>query len=112
VRKVLLIKYSYAFVVMPGGFGTLDELFEVLTLIQTGKLTNFPMILMPSDFWAPLVAFAHQVLVANGTISEEDSQYLVVMDSPQEAVAHIQRVAVEKYGLHYGKPRRFWFFGR
>ncbi len=112
VRKVLLTRYSYAFVVLPGGFGTFDELFEVLTLIQTGKVSDFPMVLMPSDFWAPLVAMARDTMVANGTISEQDAEHLLVMDSPQEAVAHIRRTALEKYGLSYGTLRRRWFGGQ
>ncbi|MFM9997010.1 MAG: TIGR00730 family Rossman fold protein [Phycisphaerales bacterium] len=94
VRKVMLVKYSYAFVVMPGGFGTLDELFEALTLVQTGKIRQFPVILMGRDFWKPLLEFLEQRLLAAGTIGREDLDLLTVTDSPDEAVAAIARCQV------------------
>src|SRR5439155_10413087 len=68
IRKLMLVKYSYAFVVMPGGFGTMDELFEVATLIQTQKIKNFPVVLMGKEFWQPLLDFLHSGLVAAKTI--------------------------------------------
>ena len=112
VRKVLLVKYSYGFIAMPGGFGTLDELFEVLTLIQTAKLQDFPLVLMPADFWKPLTDLATDLLVKNGTIGAEDLNYLTLLDSPAEAVDYIRTRAVSKYGLQYATPRRRrWFFG-
>jgi uncharacterized protein (TIGR00730 family) len=89
VRKVMLVKYSYAFVVMPGGFGTLDETFEALTLIQTQKIQNFPVVLMGVDFWAPMIQFMRERLLAVGTISPEDLDLLMVTDSPDEAIRHI-----------------------
>jgi uncharacterized protein (TIGR00730 family) len=89
VRKVMLTKYSIAFIVMPGGLGTLDEFFEVTTLIQTGKLKNFPVILMGKDFWKPLIDFMENVLLKNNTIYPEDMKRLLITDSPEEAVAHI-----------------------
>ncbi len=89
VRKVMLVKYSYAFVVMPGGFGTLDELFEALTLIQTGKIRQFPVILMGSDFWKPMLDFFRERLLAAGTISPSDVDLLVVTDSVDEAASAI-----------------------
>jgi uncharacterized protein (TIGR00730 family) len=89
VRKVMLVKYSYAFVCMPGGFGTLDELFEALTLVQTRKIFSFPIVLMGTDYWAPLMGFIEKTLLAAGTISPEDLRLLIVTDSPDEAVAAI-----------------------
>jgi len=111
VRKVMLVKYSYAFVGLPGGFGTMDELFEVATLVQTGKVKDFPIILMPSAFWAPLIAFMRDALVAQGTIAEHDLGHLTMMDSPEEAAQHIKDVSLKTFGLTYAQPRhkRRWF---
>lgn len=89
VRKVMLVKYSYAFVVLPGGFGTMDELFEALTLIQTQKIRNFPVVLMGSAYWEPLLVFLRERLIAAGTISPEDMKLLMVTDSPDEAMAYL-----------------------
>jgi uncharacterized protein (TIGR00730 family) len=89
VRKVMLVKYSYAFVVMPGGFGTLDELFEALTLIQTAKISRFPIVLMGRDFWQPMLDFMRDRLLTSGTISPADVDLLIVTDSPEEAAAAI-----------------------
>ncbi len=111
VRKLMLVKYSYAFVVMPGGFGTLDELFEVATLIQTGKLDGFPVALMGVDYWRPLLAQLR--LMANEkTINPEDLDQLIVSDNPGEVVSGITHTAMKKFGLTYGpqcKPR--WWLG-
>ncbi len=85
-RKVMFVKYASAYVVMPGGFGTLDEFAEVLTLIQTGKSRRFPIILMVSKFWQPLLDWFRNTLVEEGTISEEDLDLFQVTDDPQEAV--------------------------
>ncbi|HEX8084958.1 MAG TPA: TIGR00730 family Rossman fold protein [Solirubrobacteraceae bacterium] len=86
-RKVMFVRYSSAFVVLPGGYGTLDELFESLTLIQTGKIRYFPVILVGTDFWCGLVDWLRDRLLAAGTISEQDLDLLRVTDSPSEAVA-------------------------
>jgi uncharacterized protein (TIGR00730 family) len=94
VRKVMLAKYSYAFVAMPGGFGTLDELFEIATLVQTRKIERFPIVLMGVDFWKPMLEFFHDRLVAQGTISPEDTDLLFVTDSAHDAVDHICRVVL------------------
>lgn len=91
VRKVMLVKYSCAFVVMPGGFGTLDEVFETLTLIQTEKIDNFPVILMGSDFWRPLLDFVGKTVVTAGAISPQDISLFHVTDSIDEVVAAIQK---------------------
>jgi uncharacterized protein (TIGR00730 family) len=93
VRKVMLVKYSYGFVVLPGGFGTLDELFETTTLIQTGKIQDFPLVLMGKDFWEPMLAFLRDTMVAERTIAPEDYHSIFVTDSPEEAVAHILEAA-------------------
>lgn len=93
VRKVMLVKYSYAFVVLPGGFGTHDELSEALTLIQTGKLYDFPVILMGKDYWKPYLDFLENCATIHGTIQRSDLDYLLVTDSPEEAARRICEVA-------------------
>lgn len=111
VRKLMLAKYSYGFVAMPGGFGTLDELFEVATLIQTGKMKNFPLVLIGIEYWTPLLAFLKNPVLANRAIEAADFAHLVVTDSPAEAVDHIRRCALEQFGLKYvlrHKPK--WLF--
>jgi uncharacterized protein (TIGR00730 family) len=91
VRKVMLVKYSRAFVVMPGGFGTLDEAFEVLTLIQCHKLQGFPIVAMGSEFWSQMRSFARGALVNEKTISPEDLELLHVTDSTEDAIQYIGR---------------------
>jgi hypothetical protein len=106
VRKVMLVKYSYAFVVMPGGFGTLDECFEALTLIQTGKVLDFPIILMGQDYWQPIMDFLHH-MASVGTISTANLDLVCLTDSVEEAMAHIQTRAIERFGLRSQRhPRR------
>lgn len=99
VRKMMMVKYSYAFVVMPGGFGTVDELFEALTLIQTAKIKNFPVVLMGQEFWEPLQKQLEQML-DNHMIRREDLDLLCITDDVAEAVDHIEHCAVEKFRLH------------
>lgn len=109
VRKFMLAKYSYGFVAMPGGFGTLDELFEVLTLIQTQKMKHFPVVLIGCDFWAPLKDLIEKRLVEAKTIDIKDTKYLYFTDSPTDAADFIQAVAMEKFNLTIRKvmrPRR------
>jgi uncharacterized protein (TIGR00730 family) len=84
VRKVMLVKYATAFVIMPGGLGTLDELTEILTLIQTGKIKPFPVILFGSDYWRGFLDWLRGTVLASGFISEEDFELLRVFDSPEE----------------------------
>lgn len=98
VRKALLIKYSYAFVVMPGGAGTLDELFEALTLIQTGKIKNFPIVIMGKQYWKELIEFINK-MAEFGMISPADVSLIYATDSVDEAIAHIKRNAIEPFGL-------------
>ena len=101
-RKTILVKYSYAFVVLPGGAGTLDEMFETMTLIQTGKIRNFPIILMGKDYWQPLMDFVYQMAEA-GTISPGDPDLIFFTDDIADATAHLQRHAVRQFGLRRHK---------
>ena len=103
VRKVMLVKYSYAFVVMPGGLGTMDELFEALTLIQTKKIENFPVVMMSTEYYRPIMGLLAK-FVAAGTISNTDLDLLLVTDSVEEAMEHIERHAVRGFGL--SRPER------
>ena len=89
VRKTMFVKYASGFIVLPGGFGTLDELFEALTLVQTGKVTHFPIVLIGTDFWQPLLDWLRTVLVERGMISPKDLDLLHLTDDPTEAVRHI-----------------------
>ena len=98
VRKVLMLKYSYAFVILPGGFGTMDECFETLTLIQTGKILDFPVIVMGLSYWSRLRDMLDS-MVEEGTISAGDLELLCFTDSVDEAMAHIQEHALGKFGL-------------
>ena len=110
VRKLMLVKYSYAFVVLPGGFGTLDELFEVATLIQTGKVQNFPVALMGRDFYAPGIEMIHQ-MVERQTINPLDRDKLIIGDDPKDVVDRVTEVAMKRFGLLYGaqvQKRRWW----
>ena len=103
VRKVLLFKYSYGFVGLPGGLGTLDELFEALTLIQTGKIEHFPVVLIGTEYWRSLVELLHH-LAAERTIDAKDLDLLLVTDSVSEALEHVRRHTVRQFGL----TRRPW----
>jgi uncharacterized protein (TIGR00730 family) len=110
VRKMMLRKYSYAFVAMPGGIGTMDEIFEVLCLIQTGKLREFPVILMGVEYWRPLLDFLRGTLLREGTISARDVDLVHVTDSPEDAVERIRHVAMAVFGKSWGPrlTRRWW----
>jgi len=103
VRKVLLLKYSYAFVVLPGGFGTLDELFETLTLIQTGKISHFPVVLMGSEYWNPLFLQLEK-MNKEGTIVPEDMNHLIITDDVNAALDFIRKHSVDEYGLTKRTP--------
>jgi uncharacterized protein (TIGR00730 family) len=112
VRKLMLVKYSYAFVAAPGGFGTLDELFETVVLIQTGKIKNFPVVLLGRAYWEPLRAMIEQRLAESGAIAPGDPALLHYTDSPEEAVALIKERAMGEFGLSYGpKVRRLSWLG-
>ncbi len=84
VRKTMFVKYAQAFVIFPGGYGTMDELFEALTLIQTGKIHNFPVILFDSEYWAGLLEWLNDVMVTQGNVSPNEFELLIVVDSPEE----------------------------
>ncbi len=105
VRKVMLVKYSQAFIVMPGGFGTMDEIFETATLIQTRKIKEFPLILMGSEYWKPLLDFQRNVMVKDLTISPDDPDRFFVTDSPEEALEAIRRGS-RWYGKEFRKQAR------
>lgn len=98
VRKALLVKYSYAFVVLPGGAGTLDEFFEALTLIQTEKIRNFPIVLVGKDYWRELLQFIDK-MAGTGMISPADLDLIYATDSVEEAIEHIRSKAIEPFGL-------------
>lgn len=93
VRKTMFVKYAEAFIIFPGGFGTMDELFEALTLIQTGKVRDFPVVLFGKEYWQGLLDWLHNTMAAHRKINDEDLNLLVVTDSPHEAV----RVVVDCY---------------
>lgn len=92
-RKVMLTRTAVGFVIFPGGFGTLDEMFEALTLIQTGKLKNFPIVLFGSKYWSGLVSWLHNTMLTQGKISPADLDLFIVTDSPEEARDYIIRAA-------------------
>jgi uncharacterized protein (TIGR00730 family) len=113
LRKVLLVKYSFAFVVMPGGFGTLDEYFEALTLIQTHKIHNFPVIIFGKEYHRELLEHVG-VMRENATIGEQDDRLYLVTDDIEEAVALIRENSIKQFGLKprvKRKPLR-WLFER
>jgi len=92
-RKLMFVRYARAFVIFPGGFGTLDELFESLTLIQTHRIKHFPVILVGSDFWRPMLAWIDDVLEENDLISPGDKELLVTVDEPMQVCEHVMRAS-------------------
>ncbi|HEX6430121.1 MAG TPA: TIGR00730 family Rossman fold protein [Niastella sp.] len=107
VRKVLLVKYSYAFIIMPGGFGTMDEFFETLTLVQTKTITQFPIVLFGKEYYSNLWNYA-EFMAQQGTISREDMKLVLLTDSIDEAMEHIHTYINQNYKV---RPRkRFWWF--
>lgn len=98
VRKVMLVKYSSAFVVLPGGFGTLDEVFETAVLVQTRKIERFPIVIMGRDFWRPMEHFINESLIGQGTISPEDMDIITLTDDPVEAVERIALADAKRNG--------------
>ncbi len=95
-RKTMFVKYAQAFVILPGGFGTMDELFEALTLVQTHKVNQFPVILVGADFWAPLIAWMRTSLVGRGLVAEADLALFTVTDDVEEAVRIIEAAYDER----------------
>jgi len=114
IRKLMLAKYSYAFIAMPGGFGTADEFFEIATLIQTGKMENFPVILMGKRYWAPLLGMFRKSMLKEGAIDQEDIDRIFISDSTEEVASYIRRHTQNKFGLDYKPlPRpKFFLFER
>jgi len=98
VRKVLLFKYSYAFIALPGGIGTADEFFEALTLVQTKKIENFPIVLMGREYWAGLLTQLHDMMTA-GAIDADDLKLVLVTDDVGEALAYVEHHAISRFGL-------------
>ncbi len=110
VRKVLLTKYSYAFIVLPGGYGTLDELFEAITLIQTKKSKRFPVIVMCKHFYSKLIEHMDHMM-AEGTITQQDKDLILFTDDIQEAVSYLETYAVKEFKLREKQPPKpFWLF--
>jgi uncharacterized protein (TIGR00730 family) len=110
VRKVMLVKYSQAFVILPGGFGTLDEAFEALTLIQTAKIFDFPVVFAGVDYWRPLFDFMREVLCAEGTIGATDLDRLVLTDSIEEIVAELMQCPFKVFEKIPLPKRRWWLW--
>jgi uncharacterized protein (TIGR00730 family) len=110
VRKVLLVKYSYAFVIMPGGFGTMDEFFEILTLVQTKTVTNFPIVLFGKEFYTPLMNLLSW-MAEQGTISKEDLSLVLITDDEEDAMNHIEFYVKSNYKV-VKRKRWWWFFER
>ncbi|MCG3132981.1 MAG: hypothetical protein HMLKMBBP_00067 [Planctomycetes bacterium] len=104
VRKVMLVKYSYGFVALPGGFGTLDEVFECATLVQTGKIAGFPLVLVGSDYWRGLLAMLRETFVAAGTIDADDVERFTMTDSPDEAARIVEDAARARFGVELPPP--------
>ncbi len=95
LRKVMFVKYAQAFVIMPGGFGTLDELFEAVTLIQTNRIKPFPVILVGTQFWSGLINWIEDRLIADGMVSPSDPDIMTLVDEPEEVLQAIQQIQVD-----------------
>lgn len=108
VRKVLLFKYSYAFVALPGGIGTMDELFEAMTLVQTGKIARFPIVLIGVEYWTPLIDVLHG-LAREGAIAPSDLSLLFMTDSVEDALDYLRRNAIDRFALR--EPEPSWWLG-
>ena len=94
VRKVMFVKYAVAYVIFPGGFGTLDELFEALTLIETKRIKSFPVILIGSEYWGGMIDWLRNTMVKEDKILAEDLDFIKIVDDPEEAVRHIQKFVI------------------
>jgi len=107
VRKVLLFKYSFGFIALPGGLGTLDELCEALTLIQTGKISGYPVILIGTGYWAPFMTLLHG-MIRQGAVAQADLDLLLVTDDLDEAMRHLETHAVKQFGLRRVRRPSWW----
>ncbi len=94
IRKVMFVKYAMAYVILPGGFGTMDELFEALTLIQTKRIKSFPVVLMGREYWEGLLQWLRETMLKEGKISEEDLDIVRVIDEPDKIVRHIKKFVI------------------
>jgi uncharacterized protein (TIGR00730 family) len=110
VRKVLLLKYSYAFIVMPGGFGTLDEFYETVTLIQTGTINQFPIVVMGLDYYQPVITMIDE-MAQEGTISKKDRALILFTDDLEEGMSHIQKFISVNYLVKQKRNRPLWWLG-
>ena len=109
VRKVMLVKYSQAFIIMPGGFGTMDEAFEAATLIQTGKIHDFPVVFMGVEYWQPLFDFLRERMIHEKTIDPGDMSRFVLTDSIEEVLAQLERCPSKPHGWQNGRVQvREW----
>lgn len=106
VRKTLLLKYSYAFIIMPGGFGTMDEFFEAITLVQTKSITNFPIVLFGKEFYQPLMDMIDE-MVLKGTISGMDKKLILLTDDMDEAMQYIEAYIAKNFKVK--KRKRLWW---
>ncbi|MEQ1624882.1 MAG: TIGR00730 family Rossman fold protein [Sediminibacterium sp.] len=106
IRKVILVKYSYAFIIMPGGFGTMDEFFETLTLVQTKTINDFPIVLYGKEYFQPLMDYI-EFMAKEGTISPEDMKLVLLTDDMDQAMTHIQTYVQSNYQVK--KRRRLWW---
>jgi uncharacterized protein (TIGR00730 family) len=112
VRKVMLVKYSYGFIALPGGFGTMDEIFETLTLIQSAKLADFPLVLVGRAYWQPLIALMRDPMLAAGAIDPGDVDRILVTDDADAAAAAVHERAVHRFGRRLpASPKPRWYFG-
>jgi uncharacterized protein (TIGR00730 family) len=106
VRKVMLVKYSYAFVALPGGYGTLDEIFEAATLIQTGKIKDFAIVLVGREYWEPLIELVRDRLLVEEAIAPVDFNLLQVTDTAAECAEFVRQATIAKFGLSYKRPSK------
>ena len=106
IRKVILVKYSYAFIIMPGGFGTMDEFFETLTLVQTKTINDFPLVLYGKEYFQPLMDYI-EFMAKEGTISPEDMKLVLLTDDMDQAMSHIQTYVQSNYQVK--KRKRLWW---
>lgn len=111
VRKMMLAKYSYAFIAMPGGFGTLDEFAEIATLIQTGKMKNFPLFLVGKEYWTPFLDFLQNTMIKEGTINQEDIDRIEMCDDPVDVVTKLTSTVIHEFGKSVGpRMKKRWIF--
>ncbi|HOO89328.1 MAG TPA: TIGR00730 family Rossman fold protein [Syntrophales bacterium] len=94
IRKVMFVKYAMAYVILPGGFGTMDEFFEAITLIQTKRIRSFPVVLMGSEYWGGLIDWMKKTMLSEGKISETDLDLIQIIDDPHQVVRHIQKFVI------------------